>query len=273
MIRTLTEQDRAAAQALLAEAPALNLYLLGNMEALGFDHALCEYWGDWDDSGRLRAVLNRYMRGWACYGRAYADWPALAATMENYPETAERLQDNPGGIPSFLPYLQRYHAGAVHVEELMLLEPEQFRPQPVPPGVIVRRGTLADRAALIAFYADAGHMTRRPAAVERPLRATRLWLAEDEGTVVAAALTNAETQDLAMIGGVYTPPTQRGRGLSQAVCSALCQELLRARKTPVLYWDTPAAGAVYRKLGFQPVGKWRSVWLEVVGEGKETIEG
>jgi predicted GNAT family acetyltransferase len=79
--------------------------------------------------------------------------------------------------------------------------------------------------------------------------------------MVAAALTNAETDSLAMIGGVYTPPEWRGRGLSQAVCAALCADLLAAALTPVLYWKTPSAGAVYRKLGFQTIGVWRAVRL------------
>ncbi|MCB0071035.1 MAG: GNAT family N-acetyltransferase [Caldilineaceae bacterium] len=257
----MTNVDRAPVQALLSEAPAQNLYLLGNLETLGFDHELCEFWGDWGSRGQLRAVLNRYMTGWGCYGRPDADWPALARVMDDHPEV-ERLQDNPGGIPSLLPYLHVYRATQVHVEELMALDAAAFIPQPVPAGIHVRRATEADLPALIAFYADAGHMTRRAAAVARPLRDTRLWLAQEAGTVVAAALTNAETANLAMIGGVYTPPAQRGRGLSQAVCSTLCADLLAAQKRPVLYWDTPAAGAVYRKLGFHAVGEWRSIWLE-----------
>ena len=260
-VRRLTNQDRPALHALLREAPAQNLYLLGNLETLGFDHELCEFWGDWDAQGVLRAVLNRYMTGWSCYGRAPADWAALAQVLDAHSQV-ERLQDNPGGVPSLLPYLHVYRAAQVHVEELMALDAAAFRPQATPPGLHIRRATEADLPDLIAFYADAGHMTRRAAAVARPLRDTRLWLAEENGDIVAAALTNAETADLAMIGGVYTPPAQRGRGLSQAVCSALCADLLRAQKQPVLYWDTPAAGAVYRKLGFHAVGEWRSVWLE-----------
>ena len=105
-------------------------------------------------------------------------------------------------------------------------------------------------------------MARTPAAVERPIRDTRLWLAEEQGEVISTALTNAETSTLAMIGGVYTPPAQRGRKLSQAVCSALCADLLAADKQPVLYWGNPAAGAVYHKLGFRPQGQWRAVWLQ-----------
>jgi predicted GNAT family acetyltransferase len=104
-------------------------------------------------------------------------------------------------------------------------------------------------------------MSRTPPAIERPLRDRRVWLALKEGDVVAAALTNAETSSLGMVGGVYTAPAWRGNGLSQAICSGLCAELIAIGRQPVLYWHDPAAGYVYAKLGFRPIGTWRSVRL------------
>lgn len=265
MIRRLTEADRAHVVTFLSSRPQLNLYMLGNVEKLGFDNAICEFWGDVaeqsGDSAPLHAVLNRYMTGWTIFGTAAADWTALGAILDHHPAGAARLQDNPGGIVSFLPYLQRYQATHQETEEVMALDALHFQPIAAPPGLVIRRGTVADLPALIDFYANAEHMSRAPAGVERPLRDTRLWLAEAAGQIVATALTNAETKDLAMIGGVYTTPSRRGQGLSQAVCSALCADLIGAQKQPILYWGTPAAGAVYRKLGFHSTGQWRSVWL------------
>jgi len=271
MIRPLVERDRAAALTFLAEAPHLNLYMLGNMEKLGMAHSFCEFWGDFaeetaahEQTTPLRAILNRYMSGWTAYGERTADWAGLAAILDDHAVRAERLQDNPGGIASFLPYLRRYHSVKAESEEIMVLDGAHFQPMPAPANVTIRRGRLADLPKLRAFYADAEQMTRSAAAIERPLRDTRLWLAEAAGELVASALTNAETATLAMIGGVYTAPAQRGRGLSQAVCSALCADLFTDGKQPMLYWAAPAAGAVYRKLGFQPAGVWRSVWLEAL---------
>lgn len=264
MIRRLTEADRAMTIHFLSSAPQFNLYMLGNLEKLGFAHEICEFWGDVVESEggeTLCAVLNRYMTGWTVYGTAVADWAALGRVLDNHPAGAGRLQDNPGGIDSFMPYLQHYQQEHAEIEEVMDLTPADFRPVPAPAGVVVRRGTLDDLPRLIEFYTDAEHMSRSPAAVERPLRDTRLWLAEQENKILATALTNAETSKLAMIGGVYTPPAARGRGLSQAVCSALCADLIADQKQPVLYWSTLAAGAVYRKLGFRAMGQWRSVWL------------
>lgn len=264
MIQQLTEADRVRAVTFLSSAPQFNLYMLGNLEKLGFHNAICEFWGDVAEQSSeapLRAVLNRYMTGWTVYGTAAADWTALGAILDNHPAGAERLQDNPGGIASFLPYLQRYQAKQQETEEVMALDARNFQPIAAPPGIVIRRGTVADLPSLIDFYAHAEHMSRSPAGIERPLRDTRLWLAEAAGQILATALTNAETRDLAMIGGVYTPRPMRGQGLSQAVCSALCADLIADRKQPVLYWGTPAAGAVYRKLGFHSTGQWRSVWL------------
>ncbi|MBV7335200.1 GNAT family N-acetyltransferase [Chloroflexi bacterium TSY] len=261
MIRLLKESDRGQTVALLSQAPEFNLYLLGNLTSLGFDNEITQFWGDFDPTNRLRAVLNRYMSGWVVFGQSDADWASLGQILDAYPVRAERLQDNPVGIESFLPYLKKYRAKNIAVEELMSLKPEHFSPMDSS-AVTIRRATVNDLDALADFYANAGHMSRTRQGVEQPLQRTRIWLAEEEEKVVSTALTNAETDDLAMIGGVYTTPNARGRGLSQVVCSALCQDLLNDQKRPVLYWETPAAGAVYRKLGFQAVGQWRAVLLD-----------
>ncbi len=268
MIRLLREEDRADALALLAAAPQLTLYMRGNLETLGFARDFCEFWGDVtkDAPGtyHLRALLNRYMTGWSVYGEPAADWQGLGQVVDAHPAGATRLQDNPGGIATFLPYLQRYRGEPIKIEELMNLSQANFRPVAPSIDVTVRRARMDDLPALTKFYATADEMARPPAAIMRPLQATRLWLAETAGNVLATALTNAEIRHMAMIGGVFTAPSARGRGLSQAVCSALCRELFVEGKQPALYWANPAAGAVYRKLGFCPIGHWRSVWLELV---------
>ena len=265
MIRTLYEPDRAEVHRLLQEAPQQNLYMLGNLLTLGFGEKYCQFWGDFAEKDSmqttLRAVLNRYMNGWALYGHSSADWQHLAYIVDTYSVAEVRLQDNPGGIPTLVPYLQHYVAAKASEEELMTLKRRDFHPVPPPPGYSIRRADLSDLSRLCEFYSAAAQMTRTPAAVERPLRDTRIWIAELGDQLVSAALTNAETEQAAMIGGVFTALQHRGHGLSQALCSALCRELLELGKEPVLYWDAPAAGAVYRKLGFGRTGKWRSVWL------------
>jgi GNAT superfamily N-acetyltransferase len=271
MIRRLGEADRASVTALLSASPQLNLYLLGNLEANGFDADFCEFFGDVEGriengggNGRVRGVINRYTTGWTVYGEPGADWARLGAVVDAHAVVADRLQDNPGGVASFMPYLRRYRAASLTEDHLMELPEGALQPQAAREGFVVRKATLADLDGLVGLFADAGDMARTPMGVERPLRDRRVWLALREGEVVSAALTNAETSTLAMIGGVYTAPAWRGHGLSQAVCSGLCAELMATGRQPILYWHNPAAGRVYTKLGFRPIGTWRSVRLTVV---------
>jgi RimJ/RimL family protein N-acetyltransferase len=265
MIRRLHEDDRAALEILLRSAPEHNLYALGNLRALGTEAPFCTFHGDLDASGHLRGMTNRYFNGWTVYGEPGADWAGLASTIDAH-GASETLQDNPGGVPSIMPWISAFRGGEEEVEELMRLDEDALRPLAPPAGVRIRRATLEDLPALISLYADAGRMSRSPAGVERPLRDTRVFIAERAAPeagepILSAALTNAETAENAMIGGVFTPEHLRGRGLSQAVCSALCADLQASGLTPVLYWKSPAAGAIYRKLGFRPIGHWRVVTL------------
>ncbi|MEZ4837397.1 MAG: hypothetical protein R2873_36275 [Caldilineaceae bacterium] len=160
MIRPLEEADRPGAVTLLRRDAALNLYPLGNMASLGFDSEICQFWGDFGADGRVRGVLNRYMTGWVIYGLPDADWPALAAVIDDHPLLAERLQDNPGGVDSILPYLRRYRAQRIEAETLMALDEADFRAQPPSQDAVVRRAAEGDLADLLVFYADAGDMTR-----------------------------------------------------------------------------------------------------------------
>jgi hypothetical protein len=260
MIRRLGEGDRASVITLLSAAPQLNLYMLGNLHTYGFDTDFCEYFGDVED-GHLRGLVNRYATGWTVFGEGAADWAGLGALVDSHVVEAERLQDNPGGIESFLPFLQRYEASNLAIDHLMELPDGSLQPQSAPDGFVVRKATMDDLAGLVAFFSDAGDMSRTPASTERPLRDRRVWIALKDGEIISAALTNAENDTLGMIGGVYTVPAWRGLGLSQAVCSGLCQELIETGRQPVLYWDNPAAGRVYTKLGFRKIGTWRSVRL------------
>jgi uncharacterized protein len=267
MIRRLEEADRQSAIALLRKALHLNLYMLGNLESLGFDSEISEFWGDFDlrvgAEERLRGVLNRYLSGWVVYGEVDASWSGLAQVIDEHPVPAERFQDNPGGTASLLPFLRQYDATRIDEEELMVLTEADFQPVMVPHGVEVRRAEMADLVHLIPFYADAEHMSRSASMVERPLLDNRIWMALVDGELAATALTNAEIDAAAMIGGVYTSNKWRNRGLSMAVCSALCEELLAEGKQPVLYWKNEVAGRVYNRLGFKTVGTWRAVRLRL----------
>jgi uncharacterized protein len=264
LIRKLVEEDRACVEELLGKHVPLNLYMLGNLASLGFSNELSEFWGDFSESAggdELRGVLNRYMTGWSVYGTPATHWEGLAAILDGYPVIATRLQDNPVGTQSFVPWLQRYLLERAEEQELMTLDGADFRPAVPRDELTVRPACWEDVPQLVKLYAEAGGMQRNQARIERPLRDSYFWVGIVDGQIVSAALTNAVAKGCAMIGGVFTHVAWRGRGISQTVCSGLCAALLADGLSPTLYWIQADAGHLYRKLGFRPIGKWRSVWL------------
>ncbi len=69
---------------------------------------------------------------------------------------------------------------------------------------------------------------------------------------------NLETMGL----GVEKP--WRNRGYASAALTRLCAELLAQGKQPCLFYDNPAAGVIYRRLGFEDIGPWNLVFLKQV---------
>ena len=91
----------------------------------------------------------------------------------------------------------------------------------------------------------------------------RLWLWEDATDVpVSFAACTPAVAGVARIAPVYTPPEHRRHGYASAVTAACTADALaRGAERVVLYTDVadPSANAMYRRLGFRPIGGRRVV--------------
>ncbi len=74
----------------------------------------------------------------------------------------------------------------------------------------------------------------------------------EDGCLAALATVSEFVDDIALIRGVYTPPSMRNRGLATSASSALVDELTRLGKKPILWVakDNLPARRVYEKIGF-----------------------
>jgi ribosomal protein S18 acetylase RimI-like enzyme len=88
-----------------------------------------------------------------------------------------------------------------------------------------------------------------------------------KGQLVAFAAAPEILEDLAIIRGVYTQPSLRGKGYATNVCSAVTARLIEQGKEAFLYVskDNHPALRVYRKLGFRETGH---VFLSFCAERK-----
>ena len=85
----------------------------------------------------------------------------------------------------------------------------------------------------------------------------------DAGMLVARATSHVQLPEAWAIGGVFTEPDYRGRGLATSVTSALVQEALRYTNRVVLFVrsDNAPANHLYETIGFRNIAK--RTWLDV----------
>lgn len=97
-----------------------------------------------------------------------------------------------------------------------------------------------------------------PGRIAREIAENRCVVLMDGDTPVATTAFNAALPQIVQIGGVYTPPENRGRGLARrAVALHLEQARDQGVKRAVLFANNPSAIAAYRAIGFTEIGKWR----------------
>jgi RimJ/RimL family protein N-acetyltransferase len=98
--------------------------------------------------------------------------------------------------------------------------------------------------------------------VARQQRTGLLYVLEEEGRIVSTTAFNAWAPPAAQVGGVYTPPSLRGRGHARAaVAGSVLDAASRGVSRVVLFTGSPAARRAYEAVGFREVGDYGIVLL------------
>ncbi|MDC7223441.1 MAG: GNAT family N-acetyltransferase [Spirochaetales bacterium] len=89
-----------------------------------------------------------------------------------------------------------------------------------------------------------------------------IWAVYKEGRPVAKGGTNAEGFRYCQIGGVYTIPEERGRGIGRYLMNRISEDLYRQGWGTSLFVrkKNPAALALYKHCGYQKKGDFRIVY-------------
>lgn len=129
----------------------------------------------------------------------------------------------------------------------------------------IRKLTEADAESVYSLYIliDEFHMYHglsREEAIEKQrmnLKNDIYFGVFEHGVLASIAAISAATKTSAMIVGVATKPEYRRKGYASAVMGTLCREsLAEGRQFLCLFYDNPAAGKIYNRIGFKELGIW-----------------
>ncbi|WP_064092717.1 GNAT family N-acetyltransferase [Rossellomorea aquimaris] len=257
MIRQLTEQDDDLCQKLIHQQPAENLFIIGDIEAFGYEEDFQQVWGDFDENGNLRGVLLKYRENFIPYSLGEFDAKGFA-TIINSHEDYRFVSGLKKIISQMEPYLSRelkskrqlYYAKCDRMDSLELQASN-----------IVKKITLSDLPKLNSllksipeFKDGAFSIESRKKNIEKGV--SRGYFIEEDGRFVSSASTTAENSLSAMVVAVCTDQNYKGKGYATQCVSHLCQELLEEGKELCLFYDNPEAGKIYKRIGFKDIGYW-----------------
>ena len=278
MIRRLNQNDQEACFNLLKTRPAENLFIIGDVEAYGFDQKFQKLWGEFTEKGDLIAVLLKFEENYIPF----------AITTFNAKGFAEIIANDPGfkmmsGLKEITeqiePYLnqplkrkrQTYYAKCTSLNT-NLVELANIQQAPYRSDIDtfwwnrvelanVQQALPDDAEALVELIDSIPEFAESTLTVERKLRelqdgTSRSFFIMEDGKMVSTASTAAENSMSAMVVAVATLETYKKKGYATKCMLKLCSQLLAEGKELCLFYDNPEAGAIYKRIGFKDIGFW-----------------
>jgi uncharacterized protein len=258
MIRKLNKSDHEVTMDFLKHESSMNLFIIGDIEAFGYESEIQELWGNFDDDGEISAVLLRFHNSFIPYAYEGDKLPVqeFADLMMSFPEKIflsgkselvarfEGIKDLKLGKKQVT-----YFAECIHTDDLG----ESIGN--------IKKATLEDVDRILELRGSIAEFVPNPNArkilIESMENSTgRTYYIEENGIMAASAATAAENSLSAMIVGVCTHIDYRRRGLATAVMQKLFKDVMEEGKILCLFYDNPEAGRIYKRLGFKDIGKW-----------------
>lgn len=257
MIRRLDKNDHEQCMELLRPRAAENLFILGDIEAYGYDQDFQKLWGDFDEKGNLRAVLLKFYKNYIPYAAdANFDHEGLASVVSKDPEF--RSLNGLKSVASLvMPWIRRKQ-----IESRELYYTKCDRLQEITTSWQAKIATVQDIDRLMDLYRqipsfiDINPVTKR---IDMEKGVARTYYIEMDGQIVSSASTAAENTGSAMIVGVCTLKAYRKKGMASDCLYQLCRDVMAEGKELCLFYDNPDAGRIYERLGFKCIDKWLMV--------------
>ncbi|WP_044640327.1 GNAT family N-acetyltransferase [Risungbinella massiliensis] len=267
MIRSLQPSDQEQTIKFLQQSSSMNLFTIGDIYQYGMQTDFQQLWGDFDSEGTLRGILLRYQDSFIPTAYGDFDMEGFAEIILQHTDQLTMLSGSQTVIDAFRSYtplplnweMKRdcYFAEMTQLHEKTNFDfdDDRFSLRKIKSTEVPKLVALLDK--IKEFPPRSNDLKFIQNTIETG--ASRCYVIEANQKFISSAQTTAENPHSAMVVAVATDPAYRGKGLASQVVSKLCGELLAEGKQPCLFFDNPAAGSIYHRLGFRDIGKWTMV--------------
>lgn len=256
-----TEKDRAAVLAYIEAEPEINLFIYGDVETVGVDKAPVQVWVEPGPRGWDFLILQ-YFDSYILYSQN-PDYHAETAAQFLRGRKVEGISGKKELLDRLAPYFPEKTCRLTYMSRCNAVVPD-FGSR-IPEGIQVRELGPEDLDQTLDLLRGIQEFSAayRGEAQEREQLA-QCWKcggmmmgAFKEGRLVSTAQTTAASSRSAMVVGVATRPEERGNGYASVVVAEICRRsFAQGREFLCLFYDNPAAGRIYHRVGFSPVGGW-----------------
>ncbi len=261
MLRKLTQEDHENCFGFVNQKPAENLFMIGDIEAYGYDSDVQKLWGDFDEKSNLRAVLLKYRKNYIVYAPGEFDSEGFAELI-NGDQDFQILSGIDYMVNNLNPYLLKktiskrnfYYAKCDSSSHLDLNLDRSIVQKAIPEDaerIVYQMNQIPE------FKDSIMNVENKRENLKNGFG--RTYYIEEGREIISSASTTAENSLSAMIVGVATLEKAKRKGYASLCMTSLCKDLLNEGKELCLFYDNPVAGSIYKRIGFYDIGMW-SVW-------------
>lgn len=258
-MRKLTEKDRNQVLDYVMQQPEFNLFFIGDIENFGFDNPDVEVFAN-DEGGSYDCLLLRYLDNYIIYSH-HLDYDAGKITKFLSEKQINCISGKGDVVEKLLPYFPGRRGQNTYLARLNEVKVQQNPPE----NAKVCRLRPQNAADIVSLYLEIAEFRDTYSDVQKGVKEVRFNLENGgrsygaylDGKLMSVASTSAENSVSAMVVGVATLPGARNAGLASSLVAKLCSDFLSEGKQFLcLFYDNPAAGSIYRKIGFTELGNY-----------------
>ncbi len=245
-MRKAEEKDLPELSAYLDQNPAMNLFLIGDIENFGIDGDKVSVWIDEDASG-IHSVFLYYAHGRSLILQSYEN----RIDQEFLEELLKRLDVVTVSGETGLITSLKLDGFPVHSECRFAAMKKPYGKADTSEVVRLGQEDAGEIAELLA--ASFPHSAIR---VDLEEKGSRFYGIRKDGRLVSTASTSAECRNMAMVVSVCTREDYRSHGYAEACVAKLSDDLLAEGRMPCLFYTDPQAARIYKKIGYEDIGYW-----------------